>query len=81
MISRMHDLHFEPALRTLYPLVQPRAQQDTAAIQAAVEVLQQRLDQLEALLAQADGVTAQAGPYAVGASLTLADCGFMPAFL
>jgi glutathione S-transferase len=87
LISRFHDLYLEPALRKLYPHVAP-ATRDPAAVAAAAQEFTTRLAQLELILtaqlpsgssSSSDDISA-ACSYAVGNSLTLADCGYPALF-
>jgi glutathione S-transferase len=65
-LARLHDLHVEPKVRTLFPLVrQPEARAQLTQLKAA-------LDDKLARLAQ----VAQPAPYMAGQTPTLADCGF-----
>jgi glutathione S-transferase len=80
LISRFHDLYLEPALRKLYPHVAP-ATRDAAAVAAAAQELTARLAQLQHILqSQPCSSGSSSSCYAVGDSLTLADCGY-PALL
>jgi glutathione S-transferase len=80
LISRFHDLYLEPAVRKLYPHVAPAAR-DTAAVAAAAQEFSARLAQLELILqSQPCSRSSSSSSYAVGSSLTLADCGY-PALL
>ena len=71
-LARFHDTYLEPALRKLYPQVAP-SKRDTAVVAAAVAEYKQRLVELEGLLDEA-------GPYAAGPTLTLADAGYPACF-
>jgi glutathione S-transferase len=65
-LARLHDLHVEPKVRALFPLVrQPEARAQLPQLKAA-------LDDKLARLAQ----VAQPAPYMAGQTPTLADCGF-----
>ena len=66
VVSRFHDLYLEPALRAIYPPVDP------ALVEARLPEVWARLDQLEGLLDQ---------PWAAGAMFTLADCALAPTML
>jgi glutathione S-transferase len=66
IVSRFHDLYFEPALRAIYPPVDP------AVVDARLSEVWARLDQLEDLLDQ---------PWAAGSAFTLADCAVAPTML
>ena len=68
-ISRFHDLYLEPPLRALFPQVSAK-EKDPALITEKLTDLKTRLDQLEGMLS--------AGPYALGAAFTLADCALVP---
>lgn len=72
LLARFHDTYLEPALRKLYPHVAP-AKRDAATVSAAVAEIKQRLMELEGLLDEA-------GPYAAGPNLTLADAGYPACF-
>lgn len=65
-LARFHDLHFEPAVRALFPLVKDgrRTPQQVATASAAV---QERLEWL--------GRLTKPRPFLAGATLTVADCG------
>lgn len=66
MLARLHDLHVEPRVRALFPLIRDAAQRPRLPeLQAALH------DKLERL-AQA----AQAAPFMGGSQPSLADCGF-----
>jgi glutathione S-transferase len=88
LISRFHDLYLEPALRKLYPHVAP-ATRDPAAEAAAAQEFTTRLAQLESILttqppSSSSGIASETSAgcrYAVGSSLTLADCGYPALFL
>lgn len=66
-LSRLHDLYFAPAVRGLFPHVNP-ARRDAAAVAAQVVEIRRRLAQLESL--------ARPRPYIAGGFLMLPDCGF-----
>lgn len=66
-LGRFHDLYLEPPVRGLFGHVSPRTRA-AAVVDARLEDLQRRLDQLAQLV--------QPAPYALGAALTLADCGY-----
>ncbi|MDH4375555.1 MAG: glutathione S-transferase family protein [Ramlibacter sp.] len=66
MLARLHDLHLEPRVRALFPLIQqPEQRTQLPALLAALKDKLQRL-----------GEVVQAGPYLAGAQPSLADCGF-----
>ncbi|MBL8698890.1 MAG: glutathione S-transferase family protein [Alphaproteobacteria bacterium] len=67
-LSRLHDLHLEPAVRGLFGQVTPATRQ-AATIETQAASIASRLATLETAL-HPDG------PYAVGAAPTLADCAF-----
>ena len=71
VICQLADLYVWPPLHALFPHVDP-AQRDAKAVAAAFAELAPRYDQLAAFLRPA--------PYAVGASLTIADCALAPFF-
>ena len=66
VVSRFHDLYLEPALRAIYPPVDP------ADVEVRLPEVWERLDQLEGLLGE---------PWAAGAMFTLADCALAPTML
>lgn len=66
VVSRFHDLYLEPALRAIYPPVDP------AVVEARLPAVWERLDQLEGMLGR---------PWAAGAMFTLADCALAPTML
>lgn len=66
-LSRFHDLHLEPPVRALFAHVNPE-RRDPGVVAARLAEVQGRLAQLDAF--------ASAAPYATGAALSLADCGF-----
>ncbi|MFM7342371.1 MAG: glutathione S-transferase family protein [Betaproteobacteria bacterium] len=66
LLARMHDLHVEPKVRALFPLLRQPQERD-------------HLPQLKAALLEKIAVlarTARPGPYLAGPEPTLADCGF-----
>lgn len=66
MLARLHDLHLEPRVRALFPLIQQ------VPLRTQLPVLRAALqDKLQRL-----GEVVQAGPYLAGALPSLADCGF-----
>jgi glutathione S-transferase len=66
MLARLHDLHVEPRVRALFPLIRDAGQRTRLPeLQAALHDKLQRLAQ-----------AAQAGPYLAGSHPSLADCGF-----
>lgn len=67
MLARLHDLHVEPRVRALFPLIRDPAQRARLPeLQAALQ------DKLERLARAA----APVGPYMAGSAPSLADCGF-----
>lgn len=66
-LARFHDLHLEPRVRALFPLVRP-ARRDATRLAEALDGLRARV----ALLAR----IARPQPYLAGAALSVADCGF-----
>jgi glutathione S-transferase len=66
LLARFHDLHLEPVVRRMFPLVR-RDAGDPAAVAALAEAFEARLAQLVSLATPA--------PWLAGESLTLADCG------
>jgi glutathione S-transferase len=73
MISRLHDLQFEPALRALFAHVAP-ANRVLSVVAERWNDAAAKLDVIEALLARDGG-------FAVGARPTMADCGFAVSFV
>lgn len=71
-LVRVHDLHLEPPVRTLYWQV-PVKSRDAAVVQAGFERVSAMLRRLAAL--------AQPAPYLLGANLTLADTAFVSTLL
>ena len=67
-LARFHDLHLEPAVRALFPLVRDRSR-TVASVQARLDVVASRLDQLAAL--------AKPGPWLAGEQLSVADLGMV----
>ena len=66
-LSRFHDLYLEPPVRALFPHVNP-ARRVPAQVADRLGELRRRTAQLETFATPA--------PYALGAALTLADCGY-----
>ncbi len=66
-LARLHDLHLEPRVRALFPLVRDPAQRNT--LPALASALDERVGMLERM-------TSPAHPFLAGPTLTLADCGF-----
>jgi len=71
LVCQLADLYLWPALHALFPHVNP-AQRDAKLVAAGLAELGPRYDLLAAFLRPA--------PYAVGASLTIADCALAPFF-
>lgn len=66
MLARLHDLHVEPRVRALFPLIKDPAQRPRLSeLHAALH------DKLERL-----ALLAQAAPFMAGPLPSLADCGF-----
>jgi glutathione S-transferase len=65
-LARYHDLHLEPRVRALFPLVRDGAR-TAAQVQAAAGAVQERLDTLATL--------ARPAPFLAGPTLTVADLG------
>ena len=65
-LARLHDLHLEPAVRALFPLIRDPAQRDR--LPGLAEAISDRLDQWLA--------TARPAPWTAGAAFSAADCGF-----
>ena len=65
-LARLHDLHVEPRVRALFPLIRQPAQRDRLPqLLAALDDKMQRLTE-----------AAQPQPYLAGTQPSLADCGF-----
>jgi glutathione S-transferase len=71
LLVRFADLYLVPPLVTLFGQVNP-AQRDAKVVKEKLDELRPRYDQLAGFLGP--------GPYAVGESLTLADCTLLPLF-
>lgn len=67
--TRFHDLYLEPPLRALFGQLNPKSR-DEKIVNERLTEFNQRLDQLEAMLA--------ASGFACGADFTLADCALAP---
>ena len=67
-LARFHDLHLEPRVRALFPLVRDGSR-TSAQVQAVAAALQQRVDLLARL--------ARPEPFLAGAVLTVADLGLV----
>jgi glutathione S-transferase len=67
--TRFHDLYLEPPLRALFSQLNPKNRDDKIVNERLTE-FNQRLDQLEAMLASTG--------FAAGAEFTLADCALAP---
>jgi len=67
-LGRFHDTRLEPAVRLLFPQVNPTP--DPTALLKAEDAINLRLGQLDQMLSPSDGKT-----------LTLGDCGYPPSFL
>lgn len=72
MISRWHDLWVEPPIRQLFRHMAPSIR-DPAFVKDRVAAMQKRLDQLDDLI--------DPRPFAVGESMTLADCAWPATFV
>jgi glutathione S-transferase len=68
-VSRLHDLHVEPAVRALFGQIAPQSR-DAAIVSAALARLAERFDLAERALDPA--------PFAAGPHFSLADCGWPP---
>lgn len=66
-LARFHDLHLEPRVRSLFPLVK-QAGRDAARVAEATAAVREHIALLERL--------AKPQPYLAGRSLSVADCGF-----
>jgi len=73
LLIRLFELHYDPAMLKLYPLMDPSLPKDTPDIGGALQQIKKALDIIATFL---DG-----GKYAVGGRLSLADCALMPPFL
>lgn len=69
VLARFVDLYLAPALTSLFGQANPKTR-DPALVAKGLEETHKQLDLLEQLLGS--------GPYAVGASLSLADCALVP---
>ena len=69
LFTRFHDLYLEPPLRALFGQLNPKNRDEKIVNERLTEV-NQRLDQLESMLA--------ASGFACGADFTLADCALAP---
>ncbi len=67
--TRFHDLYLEPPLRALFGQLNPKSR-DEKVVNERLTEFNQRLDQLESMLAQSG--------FASGAEFTLADCALAP---
>lgn len=67
--TRFHDLYLEPPLRALFGQLNPKSR-DEKVVNERLTEFNQRLDQLEAMLAS--------GGFASGPDFTLADCALAP---
>jgi|SRR5262249_21531362 len=67
--TRFHDLYLEPPLRALFPQMNPKTR-DEKVVNEKLTDLNQRLDQLEKMLADSG--------FASGPDFTLADCALAP---
>jgi glutathione S-transferase len=67
--TRFHDLYLEPPLRALFSQLNPK-NRDEKIVNERLTEFNQRLDQLEAMLAPSG--------FAAGAEFTLADCALAP---
>lgn len=67
-LARFHDLHLEPAVRTLFPLVRD-ASRTVASVRGRLDEVALRLAQLETL--------ARPGPWLAGEQLSVADLGMV----
>ncbi len=76
LLSRFVDLYLYPRMSPLYTQLDPSTR-DTAAVTAGLKTLDETFDMFERLLK--DGGY-RSGAFAVGNSLTLADCAVVPGF-
>ncbi|MFD2204743.1 glutathione S-transferase family protein [Kiloniella antarctica] len=72
MLSRFHDLKFEPLIRALFKHMSPSQRQE-AVIKEKYQELDQQLSLLERM--------GHFSPYIAGDQISLADCGFAPTIL
>lgn len=70
LFTRFHDIYLDPPLRALFGQLNPKSRDEKLVNEKLTEV-QQRLDQLETMLAGP-------GNFAAGPDFTLADCGLAP---
>lgn len=68
--TRYHDLYLDPPVRALFGQLNPKSR-DEKVVNEKLNEIQQRLDQLE-------GMLAAAGNCAAGPEFTLADCALVP---
>ena len=68
--TRYHDLYLDPPVRALFGQLNPKSR-DEKVVNEKLNEIQQRLDQLESMLAAA-------GNCAAGPEFTLADCALVP---
>jgi glutathione S-transferase len=68
--SRYHDLYLDPPMRALFGHLNPKSR-DEKVVNEKLSEIQQRLDQLESMLAAP-------GNFAAGPEFTLADCALVP---
>jgi glutathione S-transferase len=68
--TRYHDLYLDPPIRALFAHLNPKSR-DEKVVNEKLNEIQQRLDQLESMLAAA-------GNFAAGPEFTLADCALVP---
>jgi glutathione S-transferase len=68
--TRYHDLYLDPPVRALFAHLNPKSR-DEKVVNEKLNEIQQRLDQLE-------GMLAAAGNFAAGPEFTLADCALVP---
>ena len=69
ILTRFHDLYLEPPLRALFGQLNPKSR-DEKVVNERLTEFNQRLDQLEAMLAPSG--------FAAGPEFTLADCALAP---
>src|SRR5216684_3114788 len=69
LLTRFHDLYLEPPLRALFGQLNPKSR-DEKVVNERLTEFNQRLDQLEAMLAPSG--------FAAGPEFTLADCALAP---
>lgn len=67
-LSRLHDLYVDPAMRAVFPQIDPKTR--SAALPGLLKTLNERLDLFES--------TVDPKPFAAGKAFSLADCAWAP---